>query len=188
MRTFLYSILLLLFSVSGSCQVNNDSSFDTVRFINQTIKDNRSHIYLYQDIHPNTISEIQKHITRGKFVRRIEDEKGNNVSDSIILTQSEVEELQQRLNAFKRFHWTAQTSGLLNLNRLQLISSDTAQRHLEGTIKYQILPPLLFRNGEYCLFYYDYNCGPLCGQGELVIYKKEKQEWKRWWRLFGWNS
>lgn len=188
MRTSLYSILLLLSSVNGSCQVKNAGSFDTVRFINQTIKEKRSHIYLYQNIHPNTISEIQKHIAKGKFVRRIEDEKGNNVSDSITLTKSEVKELQDRLTSFKEFHWTKQSMSRLNFHRLQLINSDTAQRLLEGTIQYQILPPLLFRNGEYCLFYYDYYCGSLCGQGQLVIYKKEKQEWKHWWTLFRWNS
>lgn len=188
MRTLLYSITLLLLFFNGNCQVRNAHAFDTLNFINQIIKDKRSHIYLYRDIHPNTIAEIQKHIVLTKFVRRMEDENRNNISDSIVLTNSELNGLLQQLDALQKFHWDERATVSLNLDRLKLVGSDTAFNQFEGLIRYQIVPPLLFRNGEYCFFYFDYNCGPLCGQGQLVIYKKEKEGWKRWWTLFGWNS
>lgn len=188
MRTILFSILLISFSFRGKCQERHANSFDTISLINQFIKDKRPHIYLYRDIHQNTIAELKAEILKGKFVRRIQDDNGDNKSDSIILTKSEINELLQQLERLQKFHWSGRSTASLNLDRLQLIGRDSSFNQFEGLIRYQIVPPLLFRNGEYCFFYFDYNCGPLCGQGQLVIYKKEKAEWNRWKTVFGWNS
>lgn len=188
MQRFLNSILLLLFSVNGICQIKSANGFDTVVFINQIVKDNRSHIYMYEDIHPNTIVEIQNRIVKGKFVRRLEDQNGKNISDSIVLNKSELKELLHRLNALKNFHWTDQTSSHISLGRVKLIRVDTEGNLYEGSIKYQILPPLMFRDDNYCFFYYDYSCGTLCGHGQLVIYKKERKSWKHWWTLLQWDE
>lgn len=188
MRTLLYCIILLLCYFNGICQAGNASGFDTLSFINQFVKDKRPHIFLYRDIHPHTIAEIRAEIVKAKFVRRIQDENENSLSDSIILTKPEVNELLQQLEVLQKFHWNKRAAASLNLDVLKLIGSDTAFNQFEGLIRYQIVPPLLFRNGEYCFLYFDYNCGPLCGQGQLVIYKKEKEGWKRGWTLFGWNS
>ncbi|MEZ5034821.1 MAG: hypothetical protein R2796_07525 [Chitinophagaceae bacterium] len=37
--------------------------------------------------------------------------------------------------------------------------------------------PLFLRNYTYCIFYSDNNCGLLCGQGMLSLYKKENDKW-----------
>jgi hypothetical protein len=39
--------------------------------------------------------------------------------------------------------------------------------------------PLFLRNNTYCLFYYEYGCGSLCGFGSLVLYKKKGSRWIR---------
>ena len=37
--------------------------------------------------------------------------------------------------------------------------------------------PIFFRNYTLCLFYADYSCGSLCGQGYLCLYRKEGDHW-----------
>lgn len=43
---------------------------------------------------------------------------------------------------------------------------------------YTVSNPIFFRNNKYCLIEYGYSCGPLCGENNLVIYKKIKGRWK----------
>ena len=56
----------------------------------------------------------------------------------------------------------------------------------KGFIKLSV--PIFFRNDNYCLFYSDYSCGSLCGQGSLTLYKREKGKWKYIKSYCGWVS
>ena len=38
--------------------------------------------------------------------------------------------------------------------------------------------PIFSRNGKYCLFYSEYNCGSLCGVGGLTLYIKKNNKWR----------
>ena len=53
---------------------------------------------------------------------------------------------------------------------------------------YSFTLPIFFRNDNYCLFYYDYGCGSLCGEGQVAIYKKVKGKWVKWSVLSSWVS
>lgn len=53
---------------------------------------------------------------------------------------------------------------------------------------YSFTVPIFFRNDTYCLFYYDYGCGNLCGEGQVAIYKKVKGKWVKWSILSSWIS
>lgn len=53
---------------------------------------------------------------------------------------------------------------------------------------YTYTAPVFLRNNTYCVFYYDYHCGPLCGYGELVLYKKTKKGWQREKSICKWIS
>lgn len=37
--------------------------------------------------------------------------------------------------------------------------------------------PILFRNNQYCLFYYAKSCGESCSESHFVLYKKESGVW-----------
>lgn len=37
--------------------------------------------------------------------------------------------------------------------------------------------PIFLRNDTYCLFYSDNHCGGECGDGRLILYKKERNKW-----------
>ncbi|NCI45726.1 hypothetical protein [Sediminibacterium soli] len=48
--------------------------------------------------------------------------------------------------------------------------------------------PVFLRNDTYCLFYSEYNCGMLCGEGDLTLYKKENSQWKPIKQYCAWIS
>lgn len=80
----LFSFLVFIFTFGLAFgQEENKNAFDTTAFINMFIKDKRYNIYLYTDIDAYSISQIEHQINRGKFVRRIHDEHGKDLSDSI---------------------------------------------------------------------------------------------------------
>jgi len=42
---------------------------------------------------------------------------------------------------------------------------------------YRFSAPIFLRNYTYCLFYMGNQCGPLCGQGQLALYRKSQGTW-----------
>lgn len=38
--------------------------------------------------------------------------------------------------------------------------------------------PIFLRNNQYCIFYSSLACGDRCGEGQLILYKKEGANWK----------
>jgi len=188
MRPLLLTFLAGFLFVEGKTQSVPGIGDESFLIINTLIKDKRSHIYLYPTIHHESIATIRELIKGGKFKQNIEDENGHDISESIVLTKQELDSLLLQLDACKTFRWTSQDLSRIQLDRLTLITGDSTQKLYDVTIKYHILPPLFIRNGRYCIFYYDYCCGGLCGEGHLVIYKREGNEWKRWWGLYGWVS
>jgi len=186
MRTLILSVCVLTFvsNCFGQCQRVND----TANFIYRFFKKVRPPFYLYTDISQYTISEIRRHLEKGKFKQKIVDENGIDISDSIILTKAELNRLLNQLNSYSSFRWTEQNMNNIYSEIPRLIQRDTAIEKYEYSHKYQIVPPLFIKNGEYCFFYYDYHCGPLCGHGQMLLYKKENHEWKYWWTYILWDE
>ena len=187
MRNTLIYVFMMFFAFAANSQNEVVNKFDTVGFLNQVLTDKRAPISLYREIYPGTIEEIKKHIQTGKYVRRMEDEKGKNLSDSIILSGEETVDLLRQIDPLRSFICSETTASSINLKQITLIEWDSTNID-NGWIKYHLVPPLLFHNCEYCLFYYDYSCGLLCGQGELIIFRKEETGWKRWKTLVNWIS
>ena len=48
--------------------------------------------------------------------------------------------------------------------------------------------PIFLRNDNYCIFYDDYDCGLLCGKGQLVLYKLIDGQWVELKRFCDWIS
>lgn len=46
-----------------------------------------------------------------------------------------------------------------------------------GQSFYSFSIPIFLRNDTYCLFYTDNHCGGECGDGRLILYKKERNKW-----------
>jgi len=117
-------------------------------------------------------------------------------SDYIVLTQEEKKAIIDSLTSLKM--------NKLNLDRYpntKVISSDTLnyifsnlsngwsifyQKYGEGY--YSFSKPIFLRNNTLCLFYYDYNCGDLCGKGNFSVYKKTWLGWKYYALIYSWMS
>ena len=39
--------------------------------------------------------------------------------------------------------------------------------------------PIFLRNYQYCIFYSSFHCGDRCGEGQLLLYKKDGADWKK---------
>lgn len=53
---------------------------------------------------------------------------------------------------------------------------------------YTFSRPIFFNNGKYCVFFWNFNCGNLCGYGDILIYRKTKLGWKKHIVLSNWIS
>jgi len=123
------------------------------------------------------------------------------IADSIVMTQKERTYINAEIDKMEKHTW--QEGLLLNI---PLISADSVKKVFDrrkidkmfdgwryfgdnGVDRiYNFGVPIFFRNDTYCLFYYGYSCGSLCGEGKVTIYKKVKGKWEAWSTWFEWVS
>jgi hypothetical protein len=138
-------------------------------------------ILLVREVEEYTMKEITRAIGDGVFVNNIHDEKGNDLSEKLVLSKNEIELMKKDVASLKNFQWLETDAKKLNLDRIRTIDSDSSLHpSLNISIKYRIVPPIFIRNGEYCFLYFDYACGPLCGRTRFEILKKTISGWKLW--------
>lgn len=187
-KTILLIIVVILYidSTAQNTAYITQSDIDLVNF---AIRDKRVHIKLVAEIADYTLGEIKKRVDKEMFIKRIEDENGKDLSDTIKLSPGDREQILQQLAAFKTFKWSEEDAKKINLDRISVISRDSVgSRNLEHAIKYNIVPPVYFHNNNYCIFYFGYSCGWLCGQGRISVYKKTSSGWQLWSVLMDWYS
>ncbi len=135
------------------------------------------------------LTELKKYTARQFFINRIEDENGKDISDTIKLTKDDQAVLANQIENLKHFKWSLENSKNLNLPNLDIISLDSSvNSSMQYAIKYHIVPPLYFKDNNYCIFSFSYSCGGLCGHGQITIYKKTGNSWKRWNHLSWWDE
>lgn len=123
------------------------------------------------------------------------------LADSITITKQERAYISTAIDNIEKHIW--QQGLVLDA---QLITVDSVRRVFDRRISdrmfdgwtyfrnkgvdriYSFTVPVFFRNDTYCLFYYDYGCGNLCGEGQVAIYKKVKGKWVKWSILSSWIS
>lgn len=108
----------------------------------------------------------------------------NFLTDSSFYTKEELALIQKTIKNFS-FRWNNEL-----LPEVKIVSSDTVSMIFKDRSKnwryfnkhigrgfYTFSMPIFFRNETYCLFYSVYNCGNLCGEGHLILYRKENNKW-----------
>lgn len=53
-----------------------------------------------------------------------------------------------------------------------------------GSKLYSFSNPIFIRNRSLCIFYSGYTCGTRCGEGKLMILKKQNDTWLSWIELY----
>jgi hypothetical protein len=183
-------ILLLLFGVF-SANAQNKYFVKKIDFelINAVIKDSRLSILLVSELSDAQVQELKQQIAIGVFIQHTTNEFGISRSDTIKLTRVEQQEMDVAIKNFQNFKWRYDDYHQINLDKLSVIDNDSIMKNgLYDQIKYRIIPPLFFRNNEYCIFSYSYNCGTLCGQGLIAIFKRIDNGWQRFMTVVEWNE
>lgn len=117
--------------------------------------------------------------------------------DSIKLSETEIKNIDTEIAEMNRYKWNKELftdATLVSTDTINKIFGDRrkggwAYLIAKGISKlYTIAPPIFFRNDTYCLFYYGYGCGDLCGEGEFALYKNEQGKWVKIMSLSSWVS
>jgi hypothetical protein len=183
MHVFIISALLFLFNTCSEKRVGDER----IGFINSVIVIGKPHgSLLYKEIPPALLNTIRSTLDRDtliKFAPLI-----TVGAEIFIFEKNERKKILDQLDQLKDFFWTPEGANKIKLDLLQPQKDTIPAFAFGANSRYMILPPIFFRNGEYCLFYFDFYCGITCGYGELAIYKKEKNEWKKCWSFYSWIS
>ncbi len=158
----------------------------STNFINSVIPKTTNGILAIK-LKESLLSEIKASI-RDSLVKR-SGVNGKLVRDTFIFSHTEKAYVDSCLIAFKTFSWKKEWIDDINFAALTLVDTDTiSPPNYQRPSLYHIVPPIFLRKGTVCLFYYDYFCGGLCGQGILAVYKKENNSWKYWYEIYNWVS
>lgn len=146
----------------------------------------------YQPLSDNILLEQMRALANRDTLRDVRP----SVKKTVVINENE-----------KRKIWKGVTSSITSaqvkklFSRGYLLSSNTANQKLDDPSEgwhiveskhsgpvYFFSQPVIFRDGELCAFYYSYNCGELCGEGDLSIYRKTIWGWEHYIKISGWVS
>ena len=116
--------------------------------------------------------------------------------NKLILTQKEKKHIDAKLRQLRELTWKDHL-----LPSARLLSRDTVQYYLKDRARgwqrmydrgisgyYTFSNPIFLRNETLCIFQYDFSCGNLCGDGTIMIYRKENGKWRPYINLANWVS
>jgi hypothetical protein len=162
-------------------------------------RNNSSQPFLYiKGINPYEKNEIIQALQRSdtlKNWRRIDNKL--KVFDSLILTTKEkqfiISELQNQIDTSLWNEMDIPNSLTIPQDSITAIFKDRKRswdyfHKIYGSSFNSFTIPVFFRNNQLCAFYYEYSCGGLCGEGVFAIYRREKNQWIRWFTIYEWVS
>ena len=145
----------------------------------------------YTDSVKAFLAFIQKEIHQDTLILSEEPTVGfdncfaNALEDTIFFTETDRKSIAAYLEKPPIQQWSASYFSqvkLINPDTIDAIFKDRDRswsyfhQHI-GKNFYRFSAPIFLRNYTYCLFYMGNQCGPLCGQGQLALYKREQGAW-----------
>ncbi len=127
---------------------------------------------------PATVYKLDE-ARAGKRVINDVAEKQSLAVDSLTLTEDEVDSAISKLHLSKRVKWS---KDLLPNARITDTGSyfERWRNTTPGVAKpayWTMSLPSFFRDGRYCIMFFMYYCGPMCGYEALIVYRKEGNHW-----------
>ncbi|RZK23001.1 MAG: hypothetical protein EOO43_08965 [Flavobacterium sp.] len=182
-------LTILLFFIGSKVFGQTFSYSETKNIFKSFIKDNRQ-VFLQPKIYGYDVTEIGKYLSVNSFQRTITySETGKTISDTLFLTKPEKLYIDSCIQSLNSFTWTEDEKVKCGLERFKLITNHTQKKLPDfDHIVYSITKPIFIRQNSICFLFYDYSCGNLCGQGNLILLKKEEGNWVRWLTIFQSNS
>lgn len=171
MRKYYLILALTSFFTSASAQTEVGRN---LKFVKEVVfAGNNSGPKKTNLLDTSTLKELRQEVIKGSYQKKITDTQGIVTTRIFTLKKKERRKILSVLSSSSSASWLA---------------SDGLATNEKSIREYSITKPIFLRKGKYCLFYYSYVCGPLCGQGIFAIYKKTNGKWERWIVLTEWNS
>lgn len=192
MKHIFYLLLCAILTIA--CKAKNKTDHKSVAITDSTITDLHIDTMLYQQETINFLNQTIKNevgYQKNKFVIKIECQKissnrlwQRNILKDIVLNSKEEDTINALIAHPIMTHWTA----TIFPNQI-LILDDSLNNFFKtkgwqyfyknyGHGFYSFSAPIFVANYTYCLFYKSYNCGALCGDGGLYLYKKINNQWE----------
>lgn len=120
----------------------------------------------------------------------------NQADDRLLLTQQERNYIQHELKLLAQLTWTDElfeNGKALTKAVIDSIYNDRTRgwsyfkKHY-GSRLYNFSKPIFLRTHSLCVFYSGYSCGPRCGEGQLMLFRKKNGTWEHWMDLYRWVS
>jgi hypothetical protein len=118
---------------------------------------------------------------------------GGIIKDSLTITGGERQMIIEKLTMAGNHRWESNLFPKSQLVKAEL--ADTIVKRVSKTkdslmVKlcteiYSFSKPFFFRNDTLCVFYFEKN-SVLMREGECWLYKKEKNEWRKYFKIFHW--
>jgi len=192
-KTYLaLTIILLFFNNIANGQLNKRQKDFMISFLNEMRKSKDPVLYLSNPeyhglldaLKPDTLKDMWGLAGRNKPL------------NILILTQKERKHIKTKLRQSQELTWEDHL-----LPGARLLSRDTVQYYLKDRARgwlrmydrgisgyYTFSNPIFLRHGTLCIFQFDFSCGSLCGDGTIMIYRKENGKWKPYINLSNWVS
>lgn len=127
-----------------------------------------------------------------KFVQRI-------IANDTIFKKSDFSFIQLQINQTRNFLWGSSLIDSAILIKAESIDSifqnfkpsDTAWRIFRKTFGkdfYRISIPLFTHDMNTCIIYIGHHCGGLCGEGSIMIFRRQKNKWTLYKTVAYWVS
>lgn len=183
-------LFLLICSLTLLQNVKGQNDPKSTDFIREVIIEKDS-INYYDHLDKYTLNEIQETLNKDTLFNKSIFIDVKKPHEYLVLTTDEKAIVQKKLGEARTFFWK---EGLFDRSKLIATNQDNSNKAVnEKRInyfkkKYSFSKPIFFRSNTICIFYSDYSCGGECGEGYLIVYRKESSRWIRWLTLYGWMS
>jgi hypothetical protein len=178
-------IITFFFLVSTKVFGQATSDTETKNVFKSFIKDKRQ-VFLQPSIGSYYIRELNQYLSANSFRRTITYSQTNKtISDTLYLTKTERLYLDSCIQSLSLFKWSDFEKDKVGLENFSLVKDvQPKKNHDFDYIVYTIAKPIFLRENSICFLFYNYGCGSLCGNGELIILTKQDNKWLKWWTIF----
>lgn len=193
MKRFVFLILTIIIS---SVALPQGSKKIIRQFVTSVIPNHDGIDYVSSSLNVYTIKEIKGKLSKDTIKNSIPYNK-NNAGNNFIPSGNERKKINKALRKLSGFRWSLKyfhDIKLISRDSLDIIFKDRKNlgwnyfHKVYGEGFHSFSKPIFLRNKTICIFYSAYNCGGLCGNGQLEIYKRINNQWELFITVSSWMS
>lgn len=187
---------LILYTIISTVGLSQGSKKKIRQFVNAVIPDSDSIAYVSNSLSSYAIKEIIDELKEDTLKNSFDYNKSDEIN-IFIPSNKERNKINKALRKLSGFRWSKKyfhNMKIIGRDSLDFIFKDRKNLgwnyfHKEyGEGYYSFSKPIFFRKNTISIFYSSYNCGGLCGGGQLDLYRKINDQWQLYFTLYMWIS